>query len=95
MFTLPCEDVWRCALLNGELFGTSSFGGFFAERGFFFFERLTLFEESVAVPPVLKFIGGDDGGVVNNVGFCACGVVVFLGRRRLLRGPLGVGGVGD
>lgn len=54
-----------------------------------------MFEESVAVPPGLKFLGGDEGGVVNNAGFWAYGVVVFLGCRRLLRGPFGVGGVGD
>ena len=90
----PCEEVWRCPLLNGEPLGPFC-GGFFADRGFFFLDKLTLVDESVAAPPGLRFLGGDDGGVVNKVAFWVCGVVVFFGWRRLFRGPLGVGGVGD
>lgn len=63
--------------------------------GWFFFDRLTLFEESVAVPLGLIFLGGDDGGVLNKADFWVYGPVVFFGWRRLLRGPFGVGGVGD
>lgn len=44
-------------------------GGFFADRGFFFLDKLTLVDESVAAPPGLRFLGGDDGGVVNKVAF--------------------------
>ena len=37
--------------------------GFLTDRLFFFLEALTLIEESVAVPPGLEFLGGDEGGV--------------------------------
>lgn len=78
--------------------------GFFAERGGFFLDGLLAIEESVVAPAAgLILRGGDEGGVLRKFIFCACGVLFFLGGRRLvllllwllLRGPLGVGGWGD
>lgn len=45
-------------------------GGFFADLGFFFLDIFALIEESVVVPPGLRFRGGDDGGVVRKAVFC-------------------------
>lgn len=69
--------------------------GFFPDRTFFFLDDFTLLEESVAAPPGLRFLGGEEGGVVKRVPFWVWGVVFRFGLRRLSRGPFGVMGVGD
>lgn len=92
MILLECEYVRRWPFLCvGEALDKSR--GFLLDRPLFFLDRLA--EESVAVPPGLMFLGGDEGGVVNRVALCVVGVAFRFGLRRLLRGPFGVGGVGD
>jgi hypothetical protein len=89
-----CDDECRDPLLwAGEAFGMSR--GFFPDRTFFFLDDFTLLEESVAVPPGLRFLGGEEGGVVKRVPFWVRGVVFRFGLRRLSRGPFGVMGAGD
>jgi hypothetical protein len=65
---LDWEDVCRWPLLLGAGDGRLA-GGFFADRGAFFFDEVTGFDESVVAPPGLTFRGGDDGGVLSMTDF--------------------------
>lgn len=65
---LGWEEVRPCPFGAGDARLPWLWFGFLPERGGFFLEW-TLFDESVAAPAGLMFLGGEDGGVLSRAVF--------------------------